>query len=131
MSNVAIQEDDKLYIILSKTGSPASEVISLFTHKDFNHLSLSFDKKLNTMLSYNGGNDLQEPGLNNEDLNSLYQKKDSQVLIYSLKASKEQKQKILDKIKKINKEGNACNILGLVTNRSIRPNMMFCSQFVN
>ena len=130
LSAEAIEEDDKLYLILSKTGSPASEVISLFTHKNFNHLSLSFDRNLKTMVSYNGGNNLQEPGLNTEDLNSLQQKEDSHVLVYSLKASKVQQQKILNQLKKINKEGSAYNVVGLVTGHSVRPNMMFCSQFV-
>lgn len=129
-SQAAIDSDDNLYIILSNTGSPASQVISLFTHKDFNHLSLSFDRNLNTMISYNGGNNSQNPGLNIEDLDSLSQKEDSQALVYSLKATKEQKQLILDKVKKINAEGSAYNVLGLVTNYSIKPNMMFCSQFV-
>lgn len=130
LSHKAIDEDNNLYIILSKTGSPASEVISLFTHNNFNHLSLSFDRDLKTMVSYNGGNNLQDPGLNIEDLNSLQQKEDSHVLVYSLKASKVQQLKILKQIKKINNEGSAYNILGLITSHSIRPNMMFCSQFV-
>lgn len=130
LSTEAIENDDQLYIILSKTGSPASEVISLFTHKDFNHISLSFDRNLETMVSYNGGGHLQEPGLNSENLNSLQQKEDSHVLVYSLKATKEQQYNILSKINKINNEGSAYNVVGLVTSHSIRPNMMFCSQFV-
>lgn len=130
LSQEAIEEDNKLYIILSKTGSPASEVISLFTHKNFNHLSLSFDRNLKTMVSYNGGNNFQNPGLNTEDLKSLHQKNDSHVLVYSIQATKIQQQKILNKIKRINREGSAYNVLGLVTSHSIRRNMMFCSQFV-
>lgn len=130
LSRKAIAEDSNLYIILSKTGSPASEVISLFTHKDYNHLSLSFDRNLKTMISYNGGNNLQDPGLNTETLNSLQQKEDSHVLVYSIHASTEQQYKILEQIQKINNEGSAYNVLGLLTSHSVRPNMMFCSQFV-
>lgn len=130
LSAKAIEEDEHLYLILSKTGSPASEVISLFTHKKFNHLSLSFDRNLKTMVSYNGGIEGQDPGLNREDLNSLQQKEGSHVLVYSLKATKIQQLKILNQLKKINQEGSAYNIVGLVTNHSVRPNMMFCSQFV-
>lgn len=130
LSKKAIEKDENIYIILSKTGSPASEVISLFTHKDFNHLSLSFDRNLKTMVSYNGGNKFQNPGLNTEDLNSLQQKMDSHVLVYSLKATKKQQSKILSNIRKINNEGSAYNVLGLLTSHSVRPNMMFCSQFV-
>lgn len=129
-STAAIEKNNRLYIILSKTGSPASEVISLFTNKDFNHLSLSFDRDLQTMLSYNGGNDLQKPGLNAENLNSLQQKEDSHIRVYSLKATKTQQYKILNKIQTINNEGSAYNVVGLVTSHSVRPNIMFCSQFV-
>ena len=82
------------------------------------------------MVSYNGGNKLQQPGLNTEDLNSLQQKEDSHVLVYSIKASKVQQLTILNQLKKINQEGSAYNVVGLVTSHSVRPNMMFCSQFV-
>lgn len=129
-SKQAIQANNKLYIILSNTGSPASEMISLFTHKDFNHISLSFDEDLETMVSYNGGNEFQNPGLNIENLASLYQKEDSQIFVYSLKATQEQQETILNKIQQINMEGSAYNVIGLVAKVSLRPNMMFCSQFV-
>src|SRR5699024_2591607 len=42
-------EDKHLYIIISNTGSPASELISLFTNKAYNHISLSFDRELKTI----------------------------------------------------------------------------------
>lgn len=125
-----IEEDDHLYLILSETGSPASEIISLFTHREFNHLSLSFDRSLHTMISYNGGNHHQRPGLNTEDFTSFNQKTDSQLLVYSLKATKDEQTVILNKIKQINQEGSAYNVVGLLTKLSVRPNMMYCSQFV-
>lgn len=130
MCQHSIEEDNRLYLILSETGSPASEIISLFTHREFNHLSLSFDRSLHTMISYNGGNQYQRPGLNTEDFTSFNQKMDSQLLVYSLKATKEEQTIILNKIKQINQEGSAYNVVGLLTKMSIRPNMMYCSQFV-
>lgn len=130
MSEYFIEQDNCLYLILSETGSPASEIISLFTHSEYNHLSLSFDRSLQTMISYNGGNYNQQPGLNTEDFTSLNQKIDSQLLVYSLKASKKEQRMILNKIKQINQEGSAYNVLGLLTKRSILPNMMYCSQFI-
>lgn len=126
----SIKEDDNLYIIVSSTGSPASELISVFTQKQYNHVSLSFDKDLKTIISYNGGDKFQQPGLNIEDLKSFYQKEDSNIIVYSLQATREQKQKVLDKIKSINEEGSAYNLVGLVTKISLKPNIMFCSQFV-
>ncbi|MED4851575.1 hypothetical protein P9386_06985 [Caldifermentibacillus hisashii] len=127
---LSIEEDNKIYIIVSSTGSPASELISVFTKKEYNHVSISFDKDLKTIISYNGGNHVQQPGLNVEDLQSFYQKEDSNILVYSLQATREQKQKLLNKIRNINSEGSAYNLVGLVTKVSLKPNIMFCSQFV-
>lgn len=130
LSKHYIQKENCLYLILSETGSPASEILSLFTHEKYNHLSLSFDSSLYTMVSYNGGNNYQNPGLNTEDLADLNQKKDSQLLVYSLKIKKDNRLKILNKINQINKEGSAYNVLGLLTKVDVLPNMMYCSQFV-
>lgn len=57
-------------------------------------------------------------------------KADSAILIYRLKATKEQKQKMIEKIQEINREGSAYNLLELVFKYSFKPNIMFCSQFV-
>lgn len=127
---LSIKEDNNVYIILSSTGSPASELISVFTKKEYNHVSLSFDKDLRTIISYNGGNHIQQPGLNVEDLKSFHQKEDSNIIVYSIPATREQKQKLLKKIRSINLEGSAYNLVGLVTKVSLKPNIMFCSQFV-
>ncbi len=129
LSKQSINDETNLYLVLSETGSPASEILSLFTHKEYNHISLSFDRSLYTMVSYNGGNGYQQPGLNTECLASLNQKENSRLLVYSLKVDKEDRFKILNRLKQINTEGSAYNILGLLTNVSVRSNMMYCSQF--
>src|SRR5699024_11238293 len=96
-------EDEHLYIVLSSTGSPASELISLFTNKAYNHVSLSFDKELKTIISYNGGESISPPGLNQEQLIYFNKKNDASIIVYRIAASKENKQVIIDKIKEINK----------------------------
>jgi len=123
-------EDEHLYIVISSTGSSSSELISVFTRKEYNHVSLSFDRDLRTILSYNGGENVSPPGLNREQLDYFNRKVDASMLVYSLKAPKEKKQLVLDKIKEINEKGSAYNLVGLVTKVSVRPNIMFCSQFV-
>jgi len=123
-------EDEHLYIVISSTGSSGSELISVFTRKEYNHVSISFDRELKTILSYNGGGNLYPPGLNKEQLEFFRKKEDASMLVYSLKAPKEKKQIVLDKIKEINSNGSAYNLVGLVTKVSVRPNIMFCSQFV-
>jgi hypothetical protein len=123
-------DDHYIYIILSNTGSAASELISIFTNRKYNHVSLAFDEYLKTIVSYNGGGKLYPPGLNYEILKSFSKKPDASIIVYKLKCNQEQKKFIIDKIKKINEEGSAYNLLGLVLKYSHKPNIMFCSQFV-
>lgn len=123
-------DDPYIYIVISNTGSAASEIISLFTQKQFNHASLSFDKELKTIISYNGGINVYPPGLNPEIIEAFHQKKDASILVYRLAATREQKSVIVDKVREINCDGSAYNILGLITKKSYKPNIMFCSQFV-
>lgn len=123
-------DDPYIYIIVSDTGSPASEIISLFTHKQFNHVSISFDRELKTIISYNGGANIYPPGLNAETLEFFNKKEDASILVYRLKATVDKKNKLAQKIREINIEGSSYNILGLVTKQSYKSNIMFCSQFV-
>jgi hypothetical protein len=123
-------KDQNIYIVISNTGSPASEIISMFTKKQYNHASLSFDRELKTIISYNGGERVYPPGLNMEIITYFNKKKDSSIMVYRMPVTFEKKQKIIDKINEINKQGNAYNLLGLVFKFSFKPNIMFCSQFV-
>jgi hypothetical protein len=122
--------DLNLYIVISNTGSPASEIISMFTRKKYNHASLSFDRDLKTIISYNGGGNIYPPGLNMEMVKYFNKKQDSSILVYSLPMGAEKKRAIIEKLRKINAEGNAYNLFGLVLKFSFKPNIMFCSQFV-
>ena len=123
-------DDGYMYVILSSTGSAAGELIRSVTKKDYSHASLSFDAGLKTLLSYNGGNNLFSPGMNHEFLKSFYKKEDANLLIYKIKATNEQKQTILDEVRKIDKEGSSYNLIGLLLPYSHKENIMFCSQFV-
>jgi hypothetical protein len=122
--------DKHLYIVISHTGSAASDIISVFTNRNYNHASLAFDRELATVVSYNGGNNVYPPGMNREMLADLSPKGGASILVYSLPCTAEQKALVLRQIREINESGSAYNMLGLVTKRSYRPNIMFCSQFV-
>jgi phosphopantetheinyl transferase (holo-ACP synthase) len=122
--------DQNIYIVISNTGSPASEIISMFTKKQYNHASISFDKELKTIVSYNGGEKIYPPGLNMEMIRYFNRKQDSSIIVYSIPTTVEKKKKIIDKIHEINRQGNAYNLFGLVFKFSYKPNIMFCSQFV-
>lgn len=122
--------DLNLYLVVSNTGSPASEIISAFTQKQYNHVSIAFDRDLETIISYNGGDNVYPPGMNAENLEFFHQKSDASVLVYSLPVTQAQKEFVIDKVAEINREGSAYNLVGLVAKHSYRPNIMFCSQFV-
>jgi hypothetical protein len=122
--------DLNVYIVVSNTGSPASEIISIFTKKQYNHASLSFDKQLKTIISYNGGARLYPPGLNMEMLKYFNKKQDSSIMVYSISTTAEKKMEIINSVKEIDKQGNAYNLIGLLLKFSFKPNIMFCSQFV-
>ena len=126
----ASMEDLNLYIIVSDTGTPASEMLSAFTQNQFNHASLSFDAGLATIVSYNGGQRVYPPGLNREMLDLFNNKPDASILVYRLPVTYEQKRAAIDKIAQINREGSAYNMLGLLIGQSYKPNIMYCSQFV-
>lgn len=128
--NQAALAEPWLYIVISDTGSAASEIIGSLTRKVYNHASLSFDRDLKTTLNYNGGANLYPPGLNPEMVAHFHLKPDASVLVYRLAASREQKQQVLDTVARINREGSAYNMMELVTKYSYKPNIMFCSQFV-
>ena len=123
-------EDENIYIVISNTGSPASELISVFTRKSYNHVSFSFDEQLKTILSYNGGENVYPPGLNQEQLQYFNKKEDASIIVYKLATTYAQKRAMIEKIREINETGSAYNLLGLITKVTFRPNIMFCSQFV-
>jgi len=119
-----------LYIVLSSTGSPAGETIKKITGKQYSHASLSFDEELKTIISYNGGENLYSPGLNQEMIEYFNQKPDANIVIYKIKVNMQKKKKVLEEVRKINEEGSSYNVLGLFLPYSYKENIMFCSQFV-
>lgn len=119
-----------LYIILSSTGTAAGEIIRKVTGKEYSHASLSFDEELETIISYNGGNQVYSPGMNMEMIEYFYRKPEANILIYKLKATREQKLAVLNTIENIDKNGSSYNVLGLFVPYSHKENIMFCSQFV-
>ncbi len=123
-------DDPYIYIVLSDTGSAAGNVIGVFTNKPYNHASISFDRELKTLISYNGGEKISPPGLNPELMEYFFKKDDASIRVYRLAVTTEQKSKMIEKVKQINNEGSAYNLIGLAIRKASKPNIMFCSQFV-
>ncbi|MBN2897370.1 MAG: YegS/Rv2252/BmrU family lipid kinase [Clostridia bacterium] len=119
-----------IYLVLSQTGSPAGELIRKFTCKQYSHASLSFDGELETLVSYNGGTGRCFPGLNCELVNDYHQKADACLVVYKIKATFQQKKRILDKMRLIDEQGSSYNYLGFLWSYTFKENIMFCSQFV-
>ncbi len=123
-------DDNGVYIIISSTGSTVSEMISIFTRKQYNHASISFDRDLTTIISYNGGENVYPPGLNHELIEYFNKKKDASLMVYRMACTKDQKRQLIQLVQDINTTGSAYNMLGPLFRSSVRPNIMFCSQFV-
>jgi hypothetical protein len=124
-------EDPYIYIVLSDTKTPASRIIAFFTRDTFNHVSLSFDAALKTLVSYNGGNGRNSPGLNREIPGDICGRPGAKMAVFRIFAGSGKKALILDRIRGINVEGSSYNRLGLIIKGSLKPNIMFCSQFVH
>ncbi len=122
--------DPYVYLVFADTGSTASNFIGLLTNKPYNHLSISFDSNLKTLVSYNGGERVMPPGMNQEMIEWFYQKEDASIRVYRLPVTTEQKKIMADRIRKINREGSAYNLIGVAIGKSIQPNIMVCSEFV-
>jgi hypothetical protein len=123
-------DDPHVYIVLSDTGSPAGKVIGVFTGAAYTHVSLAFDPSLKTLVSYNGGGGISSPGLNRETLKDLNRKPGASLAVFRLRTTPEQKKALISRVAAINWEGSSYNLLGLLTKKSVLPNIMFCSQFV-
>jgi len=123
-------EDPYVYIVLSNTGSGASEIISAFTKRNYAHCSISFDADLKSIISFNGGERINPPGLNHEALEFFNKKDDASIIVYKLYAGLEKKQEMINMVDKINEQGSAYNVIGLFRIDLSKPNMMVCSQFV-
>ena len=123
-------DDGYLYLVFTCSKSAASALIGQFTRRRYNHVSLAFDPELNTLLSYNGGFPSALPGLNPKTLHCLISQPGASAMVYRLPASRWEKRRILELVREIDWEGSAYNLVGLFCGRSLRPNIMFCSQFV-
>lgn len=126
----AALSDGYVYLAFARSNSPAGQVIGLFTERPYNHVSLALDRDLTTLVSYNGGGPGEAPGLNPETVAELVHRRGSSVRLYRLPATRDQKRIILRRLGKIDQEGSAYNLLGLVLPCTGQPNTMFCSQFV-
>ena len=128
---------EKIYIVLTDTGTLLSKAIGMYTRKDLNHASIAFDEELKEMYSF-GRKQRHNPfvgGFVKENAaEGIFREADCAV--FSCPVSAEEFDKMRNKIRCIeqNKERYKYNFIGLFgiafNVRIQRKHAFFCSQFV-
>lgn len=130
----------KIYIILTYTGTILSQIVKVYTRREFSHVSISLDEDLTKMYSFGRLNPYNpfSGGFVHERINegTFKRFKNTKTKIYSLEIP-EKKYKELEKIIKEmykNKETYRFNILGLIgilINYKVqREKYFYCAEFV-
>ena len=130
----------KIYIILTHTGTLLSKIIRKWTKDEFTHISIALDEDLNQMYSF-GRLNAYNPfwgGFVKEGIytGTFKRFKKTEAFIYSLDITQKQYIMIKNEIKKIekHKEKYRFNILGLLAvgfHKKIQPDHSFyCAEFV-
>ena len=130
----------KLYIILTFTGTALSRIIRVFTKNEFAHVSIALDEELNEMYSF-GRLNAYNPfwgSFVHEHINkgTFKRFKNTTAEVYSLFVTDEQYEKARKTIEyfKNNKQKYKFNVLGLVcvsiNKKIIRKNTFYCAEFV-
>ncbi len=133
-------ETKYIYIVLSKTGTMFSNVISTLTHKEYSHVSISLDNSFTKMYSFGRLNPekMLPAGFVHENLYDgvFAMFPGSRCLIYRLAITTEQLNSLKKEIKLFEerKDKLKYSIYGTLTayvNKPVkRDNYYFCSQFV-
>ena len=130
----------KIYIVLTHTGTVISKIVKAYTKKPFSHVSIALDKELQQMYSF-GRLHPSNPffaGFVHEYIHKGTFKRfyNTTSKIYSLEVTDEQYKKIQETIKEMEaqKKIYKFNILGLIGagfNKKIKiENTLYCAEFV-
>lgn len=127
----------KVYIVLSDTGTLFTRLIKLYTKKDYNHASISFERSLNEVYSF-GRKRPNNPfigGFVKENIHdALF--KSATCEIYSCTVSEEQFHKMKHFIAEVESQQhrfryNFLGLIAIVLNKQLkRDYAYFCSEFV-
>ena len=126
-----------IYVVVTRTNTIPSRFIRIYTGSAYNHVSLSFDCSLESMVSFGRlYPSLPVPGgFVREGKNKGFFRrfKDTQCRVYSKKVSEDAYEKFLRLLQKIESHGCKFNFLGFFTLIAgiplERENAYFCSQF--
>lgn len=131
---------NKIYVVLTRTGTFLSKLIKVYTKDEFTHSSISLDKDLNQMYSFGRLNPYNPfyGGFVHEGINwgTFKRFKRTEVAIYELEISEEKYEKakkIIEDIEK-NKSKYSFNVIGLfliaIKKKRVKENTFYCAEFV-
>lgn len=131
---------EKIYIVLTHTGTMLSRTIKIFTNNSYTHASISLDKNMEEMYSFGRLNPYNPfiGGFVKEGIHigTFKRFKNTKTSIYSLEITEKQYEKLKEIISEFlkNKKIYKFNFLGLVlagiNKRYRRKNKFYCSEFV-
>lgn len=131
---------EKIYIVLTYTGTILSRTVRIFTRNTYTHASIALDKDLEKMYSFGRLNPYNPfwGGFVKEgiDIGTFKRFKNTKTEIYSFEVTKEEYKKLEEKILEFNnnRKNYKFNIIGLIYARCNkqckRKNKFYCSQFV-
>lgn len=135
-----ISKNNKIYIMLSYTGTLLSKIVKIYTLKQYSHVSVSLDLELDSLYSF-GRTYPRNPfigGFIREDIDGGTYKifKNTKCRIYELEVTMLQYKDLKDFIDAFMDEQdrykfNIVGLLGTVVKKPLnRENHYFCSQFV-
>lgn len=131
---------EKVYIILTHTGTVLSKIIKRYTKDEYSHISIALDRDLNYMYSFGRLHPYNAfiGGFVHEqiDKGTFKRFKNTKAAVYSMLVTDEQYRDIVDTIRKveINRNRYHFNVLGLFAvgfHKKIKKNYSFyCAEFV-
>ncbi len=130
----------KIYIVVSYTGTILSNLIKLYTKKEYTHVSISLDNELNSLYSFGRINPYNPfiGGFVKEGINfgTFKRFKNTKVEVYSLNVDDEKYEKLKEIIYKIkeNREEYKFNFIGLFLvmfhKKIYRNKAFYCAEFL-
>lgn len=130
----------KIYIVLTHTGTFLSNIIKSYTKNEYSHISIALDEELNDMYSFGRVNPYVAfvGGFVKESLTegTFKRFKKTKTSVYELEVTNKQYKKIKSKAEQMlkHKKEYKFNILGLffvaINKKVKKPNTFYCAEFV-
>lgn len=135
-----MDKKDNIYIVLTHSGTVVSEIIKVYTRREYSHIYISLDEELNEMYSFGRIHSyfILPGGLVIDNFESKFYNRfeNTTYSVYKIGISEEQRLKLENELMEMkqNRRKYGYNILGVITATIGLPlereDKYFCSQFV-